>query len=153
MLLAVEDKKKLAGPAIWGGLSVFVSLIAFIVLSIAPLGRRLDKRKAVDVSGARWSAWLAATFAIAAAAIIGAAFAATAEASEILVIFGLVPWAIYGALAGLLAGLFGIAAIVFTVRTRRVRSLPIGTLTGFMLTGIAALGLCTFFLYWGLSPF
>ncbi|MGB5492427.1 MAG: alpha/beta fold hydrolase [Woeseiaceae bacterium] len=153
MLLAVEDKKKLAGPAIWGGLSVFVSLIAFIVLSIAPLGRRLDKRKAVDVSGARWSAWLAATFAIAAAAIIGVAFATTAEASEILVIFGLVPWAIYGALAGLLAGLFGIAAIVFTVRTRRVRALPIGTLTGFMLTGIAALGLCTFFLYWGLSPF
>jgi hypothetical protein len=153
LLIAVEDKKKLAGPAAWGGLSVIISLIAFIMLSIAPIGRRIDKRQPVNVSGARWSAWLAATFATAAVAIIGAAVAVTAEASELLPLFGLVPWAWYGAVAGLLAGLFGIAAIVITVRTRLQRSLPFGTLIGFLMTGIAAVGLSSFLLFWDLTPF
>lgn len=153
LLIAVEDKKKLAGPGAWGGISVIVSLIAFIVLSIAPIGRRIDKRQPVNVSGARWSAWLAATFATAAVVIIGAAVAVTAEASELLPLFGLVPWAWYGAFAGLLGGLFGIAVIVMTVRIRLQRPLPFGTLVGFVMTGLAAVGLSSFLLYWGLGPF
>ncbi len=153
MLIAAEDEKKLAGPAAWGGLSVIISLIAFIVLSLAAIGRRIDKRQPVSVPGARWSAWLAATFATAAAVILGAAIGVTVDASEILVIFGLVPWARLGAIAGLLGGLFGIAAIVLTVRTRLQRTLPIGTLVGLLLTGIAAVGLSSFLLYWDLAPF
>ncbi|MGB5330967.1 MAG: alpha/beta fold hydrolase, partial [Woeseiaceae bacterium] len=153
LLLAVEDEKKLAGPAAWGGISAVVSLFAFVILSLAPIGRRIDKRQPVNVSGARWSAWLAATFAMVAIATLGAAFAVTADASEILVIFGLAPWAWYGALAGLTAGLFGIAALVFTIRTRLKEKLPIGTLVGFLMTGFAAVGLSTFLLYWDLTPF
>jgi RsiW-degrading membrane proteinase PrsW (M82 family) len=128
-------------------------LIAFIWLSVAPLGRRIDKRQPVSVSAARWSAWLAATFATAAAAIFGAAIAVTVDTSEILVVFGLVPWARIGAVAGLLGGLFGIAAVAFIIRERRKEKLPIGTVVGFLLTGIAALGLSTFLLYWDLGPF
>jgi len=153
LLLAVEDEKKLAGPAAWGGISAVVSLFAFVILSLAPIGRRIDKRQPVDVSGARWSAWLAATFATVAIITLGAAFAVTADASEILVIFGLAPWAWYGALAGLTAGLFGIAALVFTIRTRLKKELPIGTLVGFLMTGFAAVGLSTFLLYWDVTPF
>jgi len=153
LLLAVEDEKKLAGPGAWGGISIIISLIAFIWLSVAPLGRRIDKRQPVSVSGARWSAWLAATFATAAAAIFGAAIAVTVDTSEILVVFGLVPWARIGAVSGLLAGIFGIAAVAFIVRERRKGKLPIGTLVGFLLTGIAAVGLSTFLLYWDLGPF
>ena len=153
LLLAVEDEKKLAGPGAWGGLSVVVSLIAFIWLSVAPLGRRIDQRQPVQVPGARLSAWLAATFATAGAVIIGAAFGITADASELLVVFGLVPWAWWGSLAGLLAGLAGIAAVVLTIRTRMQERLPIGTLVGFLLTGIAAVGLSSFLLYWDLGPF
>ena len=153
LLLAVEDEKKLAGPGAWGGLSVVVSLIAFIWLSVAPLGRRIDQRQPVQVPGARLSAWLAATFATAGAVIIGAAFGITADASELLVAFGLVPWAWWGSLAGLLAGLAGIAAVVLTIRTRMQERLPIGTLVGFLLTGIAAVGLSSFLLYWDLGPF
>lgn len=153
LLIAAEDEKMLAGPAAWGGISVIISLFAFIVLSLAPIGRRIDKRQPVNVSGARWSAWLAATFATAAAAIIGAAVAVTIDASEFLVIFGLVPWARFGAVAGLLGGLFGIAVIVLTVRTRLQRTLPIGTLVGFLMTGFAAVGLSAFLLYWDLAPF
>ncbi len=153
LLIAVEDKKKLVGPAAWGGISVIISLFAFIVLSLAPIGRRIDKRQPVNVSGARWSARLAATFATAAAAIFGAAIAVTIDASEFLVIFGLVPWAWFGAVAGLFGGLFGIVVIVLTVRARLKRTLPIGTLVGFLMTGIAAVGLSSFLLYWDLAPF
>lgn len=153
LLIAVEDKKKLAGPGAWIGISVVISLGAFIWLSIAPLGRRIDRRKPVHVAGARWSAWLAATFATVAAAIFGAAIAVTVDSSEILVLFGLVPWAWFGAVAGLISGLFGIAALVVTVRTRLARTLPIGTLVGFLMTAISAIGLSTFLLYWDLGPF
>jgi len=154
MLIAVEDEKKLAAPGAWAGISIIVSLIAFIWLSIAPIGRRIDKRQAVTVpGGARWVAWLAATFATAAAAIIGAAIAVTADASELLVLFGFVPWAQYGALAGMLAGVLGIAVLVLTVRARMSGKLPIGTLLGFLLTGLAAVGLSSFLLYWDLGPF
>ena len=153
LLIAVEDEKKLAGPGAWGGLSAIISLIAFIVLSFAAIGRRIDRRQAVDVSGARWAAWLAATFTTVAIVIIGAAVAVTAEASELLPLFGLVPWAWYGAVAGFLGGLLGIAVVVMTVRTRLQKSLPIGTLVGFVMTGLAAVGLSSFLLYWDLGPF
>jgi len=153
LLIAVEDEKKLVVPAAWVGISILISLIAFVWLSVAPLGRRIDKRQPVSVPRARWSAWLAATFATAAAAIIGAAIAVTVDTSEILPIFGFVPWAWWGALAGLFAGLSGIAVIAFTVRARMNGKLPIGTLVGFLMTGVAALGLSTFLLFWDLGPF
>ena len=153
LAIAVEDEKKLAGPGAWAGVSAVISLIAFVWLSVAPLGRRIDKRAPVGVSGARWLAWLAAAFATAAAATFGAAVAVTVDASEILVLFGLVPWAWFGAVAGVISGLFGIAALVITVRTRLDRTLPIGTLIGFLMTGAAAVGLSSFLLYWDLGPF
>ncbi len=153
LLISVEDKKRLAVPIAWGGISIVISLIAFIVLSVAPIGRRIDKRRPVSVDGARWVTWLAATFATAAAATIGGAIAATVESSELLALLGLVPWAWYGTVFGLLGGLLGIAAIVLTIRARLGRSIPIGTLLGFLLTGVAALSLSSFLLYLDLGPF
>ncbi len=134
-------------------MSLCISVLGFLWLSIAPLGRRIDGRNAVDVGGARVAAWSAAALATLGAAVVGAAFGVTADASEILPAFGLVPWAGWGTLAGLLAGLFGLAALVLTVRARLRGSLPIGTLVGFLLTGLAAVGLSSFLLYWDLGPF
>ena len=153
MLMAVEDKKSLAAPAAWGGLSVLVVVIAFVVLSLAPIGRWIDKRQAVQTAGARWFTWLAALFGVAAVGILGAAMGATYDASELLLLFGVVPWAWYGTVVGVLSGLCGILAIVLTFRARRVQSLPIGTSMGFVLTGIAAVGLSSFLIYWDLGPF
>ena len=59
-----EDRKKLAGPAAWIGTSLTASLIAFFFLTLAPLGRFIDKRQPVSVPGGRWSAWLAATLGV-----------------------------------------------------------------------------------------
>ncbi len=152
-LMAIEDKKSLALPAVWGGGSVLIVLLAFVVLSFAPIGRRIDKREAVNTSGARWVTWLAAMFSLLAVSILGAAVAVTFDTSELLMIFGLAPWARFGAYAGLLAGLLGIAAVVMTVRVRMAHRLPIGTLVGFVLTGVSAVSLSVFLIYWDLGPF
>ena len=80
--------------------------------------------------------WLAAFLVVLSVAIFGSAIGVTYKASEILLLFGLVPWAKYGALAGLLAGIAGIVAVVRTVRAHMNERLPIGTLLGFLLTGM-----------------
>ena len=72
---------------------MIISVFAFLILSLAAIGRRIDKRQPVNVAGAHWSAWLAAAFATTAAVIFGVAIAVTIDTSELLVIFGLVPWA------------------------------------------------------------
>jgi hypothetical protein len=96
---------------------------------------------------------LAASFSTLAIVVFAAAAGVTADASEILLLFGMVPWAWYGAVAGVFAGLAGLAAIGLTIRIRMQRSVPIGTLVGFLMTGLAAFGLSSFLLYWDLGPF
>lgn len=152
IVLAVEDKKKLPGVAAWGGSSVVLVLIGFLVLTFAPLVRRFDKRKAAPTQGARVATWAAALLGTAALAILGAAAAVSFELSELLLIFGMVPWAAFGAWSGVLAGVFGIAAIALSVRARRQSSLPLGSLIGFLITGLAAVSLSAFLVTWGLGP-
>ncbi|MDH3603654.1 MAG: alpha/beta hydrolase, partial [Candidatus Tectomicrobia bacterium] len=148
-----EDKKKLAGPGAWGGLSIVVSLIAFLMLSLAPLGRKMNSNAPANVGKARFWAWLTATSSVAAVAVLGAAFAATAEASQLAILFGLVPWAKYSAWLGLFAGVFGIITIVAAIRGKGRHQIPTGSMLGFILTGIAALGLSSFMYFWDLAPF
>ena len=69
-----------------------------------------------------------------------------------LLLFGMVGWAGLGAWSGVLAGLAGVLAIALAVRARRNSALPIGTLTGLIITGAAASSLSLFLLVWGLGP-
>ena len=85
--------------------------------------------------------------------ILGAAIAVTAEASELLPVFGFVPWARFGAWAGLLAGVLGLVTLWAAFGARRRQALPGNPLLGFVLTGLAAIGLSSFMLTWGLGPF
>jgi pimeloyl-ACP methyl ester carboxylesterase len=150
---AMEDKKSLIGPGIWAGTGVLIPLVGFLVLTVAPIGRRIDKRSAAPAGWARVTTWLAAFFVVLSVAIFGAAVGVTYKSSEILLLFGLVPWAKWGALAGLLAGIAGIAAVVRTVHAHMSQKLPIGTLLGFLLTGLAAVSMSVFLIAWGLGPF
>jgi len=152
IVLAMEEKEKLPGVAAWGGLSVVPVIVSFLVLTFAPLVRRMDKRKPAPTDGARLATWSAAFLGTASLAIFGAAAAVSFELSEILLIFGMVGWAAFGAWAAVFAGLAGIAALVLTVRARRQQSLPTGTLVGFVITGLAAISLSVFLIYWGLGP-
>jgi hypothetical protein len=151
--MMMTDKKSLALPGAWFGLSALIVLFAFLNLTFAPIGRLIDGRDAVDTSGARFFAWLAATLALIALCVIGAAFAATAEAAEMLLIFGLPPWAAYGAWSGFIAGIVGLYALIRTQRTHWETRLPFGTMLGLSLTGIAAIALSLFMLSWDLGPF
>ena len=151
--LAEEDKKKLAIPGAWAGLSIIISLIAFLQLTFSPLFRWMDRRKVPEAGFARGFAWLAATSSVASVVIIGAAFAATSDASEMVLVFGLVPWARYGAFLGLFAIAIGLATLFTTGSARRRFKLPVSSMLGFLLTGLAAVGLGAFMMVWGLSPF
>ncbi|MCP4901667.1 MAG: alpha/beta fold hydrolase [bacterium] len=153
MVKALEDKKKLAGPGIWAVTSILIPVIGFLVLTIAPIGRRIDKRRSTPAGLARVMTWFAAFLAVLSITIIGSAFGVTYKSAEILLLFGLVPWAKWGAITGLLAGIVGASAVISTVRNHLRNKLPIGTLLGFLLTGLAAVSLCVFLIVWGLGPF
>jgi len=151
--IGAEDRKNLVPAATWLGSSLLMTLSAFLVLTISPLLRWADERPAIPAGGARFWTWTAATASVAAAAILGAAIGVTVSTFQGLALFGFVPWAIYGAWAGLSAGILGIVAIVSTVRARRVYSLPGSRVIGFVLTGLAAVVLSLFLMFWGLGPF
>jgi pimeloyl-ACP methyl ester carboxylesterase len=153
MVMLAEDKKSLAVPAAWASSSLLVVLIAFLYLTVAPLVRRLDSRPVAPGGGARLTAWLSATLAVAGVSVLGAAVAVTAEVSELLLVFGMAPWARYGAWLGLLAGVTGLLTLINVIRARRSAAMPIGTSTGLFLTGAAAVSLSAFLIVWGLDPF
>ncbi len=153
LVKALEDKKNLAGPGVWAGISILVSIIGFLVLSIAPFGRKIEKRDAVPAGWSRVATWTAAFFAVVAPAVMAGALGVTYEQSEMLLLFGLVPWARFAAIAGLVSGIIGLAAIVLTIRAHYLRKLPMGTLLGFLMTGGCAVSLCIFMMSWDLGPF
>jgi len=152
MAIMVEDKKKLALPGLWLGLSALISLIAFLVLTFAPIVRIMDKTRVTDTGGARLFAWLAAALSVVSLCVFGAAVAATVDAGEMLVLLGLAPFAKFGAWAGLLAGIMGLMTVFKTLRTRLESSLPFSTWFGFCTTGIAAIALSLFMQFWDLGP-
>jgi len=150
---AMEDKNSLIGPGIWAASSIWIPIIGFVVLTVAPISRRIDKRTPAPAGWARVTTWLAAFFVVVSTATFGAAIGVTYKTSEILLLFGLVPWAKWGALSGLLAGIAGVAAVVGTVRAHVSQRLPFGTLLGFLVTGLASISMSVFLVYWGLGPF
>jgi hypothetical protein len=151
--LYFDDEKKLIVPGVWAGLSIFISLIAFLQLTLAPIGRKMNKQPAAHVGRTRFWAWLTATCSVAAVAVLGAAFAVTAQTSELAMLFGLVPWAKYSAWLGLLAGVLGLVTLVLVIKGRSKHRIPAGTLLGLVLTAAAAIGLSSFMYFWDLAPF
>lgn len=151
IVLAMENEDDMPKVATWAALSVGPLLVAFLVLTFAPLGRRLNRNTPAPAGGARLAAWITSFLGMAALAVFGAAAGVSFELSEVLLLFGMVPWAAFGAWFGLFAGLAGIVAIVLSVRARR-GGLPTGTLVGFLITGLSAISLSAFLLAWGLGP-
>lgn len=151
-VLALERKEDLPKVGAWGAASALGVIVGFLVLTFAPLVRRLEKRKPAPAFGSRLATWAAAFFGTAALGIFGAAAGVSYELSEMLLAFGMVGWAVPGAWSGVLAGLLGIVALVLAVKARYSNALPLGTLAGFVMTGLAAVSLSVFLLVWGLGP-
>ncbi|MEE4219411.1 MAG: alpha/beta fold hydrolase [Xanthomonadales bacterium] len=153
LVLAEQDKKKLALPGAWLGGSMLISLLAFLVLTFSPLVRLAEGRPAILAGAARTWAWLAAGTSVTAVTILGVAIGMAADTSEILPLFGFMPWAVYGAWTGLATGVLGLLTIWATFRARKLYSLPGSRVMGFTLTGLAAVALSAFLLAWDLGPF
>jgi hypothetical protein len=150
---AGEDEKKLAPPALWFGLSASALLIAFIVYTLAPVARLINRETAAPTGGARPLAWAAALLGALSAGGLAYAGFATYEANELLLLGGMLGFARWFAVAGLAAGLLGLGVLYLGVRARRAGRLPIGALTGLMATGAASVGLAAFLLVHGFAPF
>jgi len=86
-------------------------------------------------------------------AVFGFAINATYDLLEAVLLFGLVSWAKHAAVAGLLAGVAGVATVILAVRGHRRTTQPFGTLLGLLVTGLAAISLSVFLIAWDLGPF
>lgn len=154
LLLAFKnDKSTLVAPGIWGAASLLILLVALVALPVAAIGRRLGGQSSALIGGARGLAWGAAALGVTAVAVLGAAIAATVEVGEAMLLFGFVPWAAWGARAGLLAGLLGLAAAVVLVREGLAHKLALGTWVGVSITVVGAVSLSVFLMTWDLSVF
>lgn len=152
-LIAIEDKKKLAGPGSWLALSLLTLLISFIVLSIGPIGRWFDGRESTQTFGARRAAWLTSVAAVLTLVVFAVAASQTVKSSEFLMLFGMVPLGKWGALLGNVTGLLGILTVWLTVRSRLRLPMSAASLVGFLMTGLAAVSLSLFMIVWDLSIF
>lgn len=147
-----EDPKKLATPALMLVFSLIGLLVGLVVLTLSPVARIVNRDIAAPTFGARPLGWLTALLGVLSVGGLGAAVGMTVEANEMLVLGGLVGWAQWFVLAGYAAGLAGLGVIALTVRARLQRDLPIGTLTGLLLTGAAGLALALFLAMNGMWP-
>lgn len=151
--LGADEPKKLFKPIAWIGTSALILIIGTLIYNIAPVARLINGNRVLPTGGARQLAWI--TSIIGTSAVIGLAFAsfATYDASEFLLLVGLLGWAKWFSFAGLFAGLLSIALLATTVRARLRETLPIGVMIGFVLTAVAGISLAMFIIYWGLAPF
>lgn len=149
---ASEDPKNAAAPAMWFGAAALGLVIGLIVYLLAPVARLINRDSAMPTLGARPLAFLTALLGAMSVGGLGYAAFATFEANEMLLIGGLLGWARWFVIAGVLSGVTGLGVLALTVRARRQRALPAGTLTGLGLTGISGIALAAFLLLNGFSP-
>ncbi len=136
-----DDPKPLAATLSLLGFAAFALPFAFLIYTVAPLARLINRNGGDPSGGARFMAWLTALLGAGSIAGLGYAAYATIEASELLVFVGLLGWAQWAVIAGYASGLTGLIALLLTVRTRMSRYLPIGALLGLALTGLAGAAL------------
>ncbi|HBK91975.1 MAG TPA: hypothetical protein DDZ68_09930 [Parvularcula sp.] len=147
-----EDPKSLAVPGLTAALSSLFLLVGLVVYTLAPIARLINRDAPTPTFGARPLAFATALIGVVSAAGLGAGVAMTTDANEMLLLGGLLGWARWFALAGLIAGLGGLGVIALAVRARLVRDLPAGTLLGLILTGAAGASLAAFLLMNGFGP-
>lgn len=150
--IAAEDRKKVLVPALWLGLPAIAFVFGVIIFTLAPLARIINRAGAASTGGARLLAWATALAGAASIGGIGAAAAMTAQENALLLLVGLPGWAVWFAIAGLLAGPMGAMLLWLTLRARMRTALPVGVLFGLLLTGAAGIALAAWLAVWGFMP-
>jgi len=151
--MAAQDEKQLAVPALWFGLSAIILIFAAIIYTLAPVARAINGSAVHSTGGARIIAWFAALTGVTAIGGLGYAGYASFEANEFILLVGLLGWARWFVCAGLFTGILGVILLWRTIIARRREPLPIGVLSGLLLTSGAAIALAAFLSVWGFLPF
>ncbi len=156
LALGGEDPRKLMLPGLWGGLSGAILVLGALIYTMGGLARSINQagkgKETVGTTGARPLAWLTALTGAVSVVGLGAVVSMTAEANEALLLFGLLPAGEWFTWPGLAAGVFGLVTLVLAVLARRRDMLPIGTLVGLGLTGLAGVAYATFLVFWNVMP-
>lgn len=150
--LASEDEKKVVLPALWFGLPALALIIGFIIYSLAPIARLINRDEAAPTLGARPLAFATALLGALCAGGLGYGVYATFDASELLLLGGLLGWVRWFVIAGMLGGFTGLGVLYLTAKARARKALPIGALVGLGLTGLAGTALAAFLLLNGFGP-
>jgi hypothetical protein len=138
---------------LWLALPVLFLIYAAATYLAAPFARLINGAPSLAAIGARPLALSVALAGSASALGFGLAGAATAGANELALLAGFLGWARWCAWAGVAAGGLGALLIAVTLVKRARMAMPIGVLSGRLLTGAAGLAYASFLIVWGLAPF
>ncbi|TVQ29465.1 MAG: alpha/beta fold hydrolase [Wenzhouxiangella sp.] len=150
IVMQAERERRFHGHLAWAGVSWGLSLLGLLVLPAAWVSRRLGGAAIKGAGSTRFLIFLG-TLAVAVHLIgLGLAARATAEITEAMMLFGLVPWAVWFAWLAPLALLFGLGGLIQGWRYRE--RIAAGARIGLFLTGLATLSASLVSLVWGLWP-
>ncbi len=151
LILSDRRPQHLRGHLTWAAVSAAVSLIGALVLLIGWCLRLFNGQRLRYAYGTRFVVFLAAAFGTAYAAGLASAAQATYQVTEVMLLFGLLPWAVWFAWLAPLAVLLALIGLRMTW-TQRAR-LHFSTRLGLILVCLATLSLVAAGWYWDLWPF
>ncbi len=150
LALRSDNEDRLKAHAIWAGSSAGIALFAALVLPMAWVGRRFNGHYLDPAGGSRLLVFLATLLASAWLIGLGAAAYVTSEITEVMLLFGLVPWAMGFAWLGPLSVLIAILALMVTWR-RRI-DIRLASRIGLLLSSLAVISLGLAGFIWSLWP-
>ncbi len=145
-----EDEDRLKMHGAWFGASAGISVLAALLLPLAWVGRRFNGNQLKPGGGSRLLVFIASG--LAATWLLGLGFAAyaTSEITEAMLLFGMVPWAIWFAWLGPLSVLLAVIALTQTWRSRK--QIALGSRIGLLLASVAVISLGLAGQIWSLWP-
>ncbi len=151
LALMGEDKDRLKQHGIWVGASAGLTLLAALFLPLAWVGRRINGSSVAAAGGSRFLVFLATGLGAAWLIGLGVATYVTSEITELMLLFGMVPWATWIAWLGPASVFFAVLALIQTWRSRE--RIPRGSRIGLMVSCLAVISLGVAGWVWSLWPF
>jgi len=146
-----DDEERLKRHGIWAGTSAGISLLAALILPLAWVGRRFNGHRLERAGGSRLLVSIAALLASAWLIGLGVAAWQTYRIAEPMLLFGLVPSAMWFAWLGPLSLLTAILAIFVTWRRRK--AIGLASRIGLLIAALAVISLGLAGQIWQLWPF
>jgi pimeloyl-ACP methyl ester carboxylesterase len=151
LALMNEDEDRLKVHGAWVGASAGLTLLAAFFLPLAWVGRRFNGHHLEPGGGSRLLVFLAAAAGATWLIGLGLAAYATSEITEAMLLFGMVPWAMWFAWVGPLSVILGVVALIQTWRSRE--RIGLGSRIGLLLSSLAVISLGLAGQIWSLWPF